>query len=1252
MRFNRKLSSLGNAKSQKADPGVSFFKLFSHADLRDKMCIVFGFIFSVASGAGFPLNVLIFRSIIDQFIGPSFDASLIYGIVKWFAVLGACLIVLTFLQSFLFGISAQRQSRRIRVKYFKAVLRQDVPWFDTQSSGSLMNKLTQNIDNIEEGIGSKFGEFILNLSGFFCGLIIAFFVGWKLTLVACAMVPFVVTVFLFFGVSMKYFTMKELDAYSRASAISGEVLSAIRTVMAFGGEKKEFQRYSKELGAAQKMGIIKSAALGGVVGAIGLTLFSSAALIFWYGIELIITENYSGGTVVTVFINVVIGSIFLGNALPNMQYFLIAMASATEVYGLIDRVPPIDKDRSGKRIPDFTGNIIFKDVDFAYPTRPDIVVLKKFNLELKSGQTVALVGPSGSGKSTIVHMLQRFYDPIGGEIIVEGENIRDLDLKAFRAQLGCVQQEPILFEGTVEDNIRLGKLDATNEEIIEAAKMANAHDFILHLPEGYKTVLAERGAGLSGGQKQRIAIARALIRKPKLLLLDEATSALDTRSERVVQEALDQASAGRTVVVVAHRLTTVRNADLIMVLDKGVIREKGTHDELVERNGLYAAMLHIQKQTDKNQLGEAEPVDDIGLSKKTNLRNGSNGAMWTLADDDNSVEFSHASPQLIRRVSEASINLGKKIFTFKRSPIFRILKMNRTELGYIIGGCVASLIAGAVQPSFALLYSQMFQIFTYANDPEKMRSQVSIFAALMVFLGCLRFLGMLGQGFFFGVSGERLTRRVRGMLFQAIMRQEIGWFDRTENQPGTLTAVLATEASKMKSLSGSQLGFIIEAFALVTMSLVIAFIYSWQLTLLMLAFYPMFILSGMLQIKRIAGEGSKETDGPSTQLAQEAISSDRTVFTLNLEDYFQNRFEDLLMNKKLSNLKQTILFAVLFSLTQAGPMFCFAAAFTLGAFLVEHKYIEMLAVFRVFAVLNMSAQSLGRTASIGPETQRAREASKIILKTLDRTPSIRTDDGLVPREPFRGNVEFKHVYFSYPTRKTISVLKKFSHAVNSGETVALVGESGCGKSTLLQLVQRFYDPDDFGSDSGIFFDGHNIRQLAPAWVRRQIGIVSQEPNLFDMSIRDNIAYGDNSREVTMDEIMEAARQANVHEFITTLPEGYDTSVGQKGSHLSGGQKQRVAIARALLRKPILLLLDEATSALDVESERVVQEALDSAMGSRTCLMVAHRLSTVENADLIVVLENGRKIEAGAPEALLNAKGAFYTLHHTENAATY
>ncbi|OON20791.1 ABC transporter, ATP-binding protein, partial [Opisthorchis viverrini] len=541
-----------------------------------------------------------------------------------------------------------------------AILRQDVPWFEKQTSGGLVHKLSENVDIIQNGIGTKFGDFVQNISGFLTGLIIAFAVGWKLSLVAFAMLPLVAIAFALFGFLMKILTLKEVEAYSRAGGIANEVLSAIRTVVAFGGEEKEYNRYSAELTTAQKQGVKKSMAVGGVMGLIGLTLFTSAAVVFWYGVELMLTAEYTGGTVVAVallgqtpfvlyliylqlilpnfslpqvFFNVILGSIYLGNALPALQYFLMATAAARDVYDTIERIPSIDKNFVGTLSKDFHGNIDFQDVKFVYPTRPDTIVLQEFNMNLRKGQTVALVGPSGSGKSTVVHMLQRFYEPIEGRIVVEGTDIRDLDLKAFRSQQGFVQQEPVLFEGTVAENIRMGKLDADQAEIEEAARLANAHDFILSLPEvgtlcvdcesfssfiqklscaatnlpvksyaiislctsslnfGYNTVVGERGTGMSGGQKQRIAIARALIRKPRLLLLDEATSALDTNSERIVQAALDKASSGRTVVMVAHRLTTVRNADLILVLENGRIREAGTHDQLTALDGLYSAML-------------------------------------------------------------------------------------------------------------------------------------------------------------------------------------------------------------------------------------------------------------------------------------------------------------------------------------------------------------------------------------------------------------------------------------------------------------------------------------------------------------------------------------------------------------------------------------------------------------------------------------------------------------------------------------
>ncbi|THD20367.1 Multidrug resistance protein 2 [Fasciola hepatica] len=786
--------------------------------------------------------------------------------------------------------------------------------------------------------------------------------------------------------------------------------------------------------------------------------------------------------------------------------------------------------------------------------------------------------------------------------------------------------------------------------------MAPSPQILYSSLQGYNTLVAERGGGMSGGQKQRIAIARALIRKPKLLLLDEATSALDTRSEHVVQEALERASEGRTVVVVAHRLTTVRNADLIMVLEKGHIRESGTHDQLVALNGLYAAMLENQKKSkteDKDD--EEDDYEDVlkttAYQKKKSLTRdddtvGSDG-VWRIGDEEDLLSETIASELSVgQRLSVISQRMKDRCTKMRSSPVFRVLQLNRPETGFIVGGCIACLMAGAATPSFSVLYSEVYNIFVLTGSEKQNR--INLVCGMMALVGLIRFVSVFLQGYFFGVSGERLTRRVRSKYFEAILRQEIGWFDRPENQPGSLTASLAGEASKLRLISGSQIGIILEAIVTIVASWVIAFVYSWQLTLLFLAFYPFVVLTGMAQARQMSQKSGQENT-ETMRIAQEAFANSRTVTTLGLEDFFYEKFTSSLTSNFKRAIKTCLLNALMFAVTQSVVTFAFAAVFALGAHLVVQRTLDAPAVFRVFAVMNMSAQSLGRLASVAPDAKKAKHSCQVIFAILDRIPLIRTNEGLVPNVEFTGKVTFKNVYFRYPTRREARILKNFSHTVEPNQTVALVGQSGCGKSTLLQLVQRFYDPSDHGEDSGVYFDEWNLRDLAPSWIRKQIGIVSQEPNLLDMTLRENIAYGDNTREVSMDEIIEAARQSNAHDFISALPDSYETMAGQTGSQLSGGQKQRIAIARALVRKPKLLLLDEATSALDNESERIVQEALDAATGSRTSLVVAHRLTTVEKSHQIVVLDSGRKIEYGPPDALMKAKGAFYALHNTNQS---
>ncbi|VDM22409.1 unnamed protein product [Hydatigera taeniaeformis] len=410
-------------------------------------------------------------------------------------------------------------------------------------------------------------------------------------------------------------------------------------------------------------------------------------------------------------------------------------------------------------------------------------------MKIDAGQTIAIVGPSGSGKSTVIQLLQRFYDPIEGQVLIDGHDIREFDLKWMRRQFGVVSQEPVLFAATVKENIELGREGSTFEEIENAAKLADAHDFIIKMQEEYETMIGEGGGGMSGGQKQRLAIARALLRNPRILLLDEATSALDTHSERAVQDALDRAGVGRTVIMVAHRLTTVRNADCILVVDRGVVRESGTHDELVALNGIYAHMLSSQEKKKEESESESEPEEAVTQQKPSK-----HPGVWKRTSREAETESIASSTN----ISGMSISPSVDIF----SPA----------------------------------------------EEDKLGKTVFV-GSMMAVLGLVRLVTQLASNSALGWAGAKLTQRTRGLLFNAIIRQEPGWFDEIANQPGVLTARLATEVSSLETVTGAQLGTIMESICLIIASLVITFMYSWQLTLVNVCFLPIMVASSALQVK-------------------------------------------------------------------------------------------------------------------------------------------------------------------------------------------------------------------------------------------------------------------------------------------------------------------------------------------------------------------------------------------------------------------
>ncbi|KAK0070339.1 multidrug resistance protein 1A, partial [Biomphalaria pfeifferi] len=496
-------------------------------------------------------------------------------------------------------------------------------------------------------------------------------------------------------------------------------------------------------------------------------------------------------------------------------------------------------------------------------------------------------------------------------------------------------------------------------------------------------------------------------------------------------------------------------------------------------------------------------------------------------------------------------------------------------------------------------------------------------------------------GYMFGRSGEALTRRLREMTFRSMLKQDIGWFDDHKNSVGALTTRLATDASLVQGVTGIRLGTALMSFANMGVAIIISFIYGWKLTLVILGFMPFIALGGVMQIKLLAGQAGKNKEAleDAGKVAVESIENIRTVASLSKESAFFTNYMKKLEEPYKQALRKAHLVGFTYASSQAIIYFAYAAAFVLGAFLIREKDMEFADVFLVFGAIVFGAMGMGNASAFAPDVGKAQTSARHIIYLLDSKPSLdySSTDGIVLQDSCEAEVKFEAVTFRYPTRPTVQVAQGLTFSVSPGETLALVGSSGCGKSTSIQLIERFYDVES----GSVKFANTDVRTLNLKWLRSQIGIVSQEPVLFDRSIAENIAYGDNSRLVTMDEIILAARGANIHEFIKSLPDGYETNVGSKGTQLSGGQKQRVAIARALVRNPKILLLDEATSALDTESEKIVQEALDKAREGRTCIVIAHRLSTIKNSDKICVVSHGKVTETGTHNELMNKQGFYY-----------
>ncbi|ERN08603.1 hypothetical protein AMTRI_Chr11g155530 [Amborella trichopoda] len=1251
----------GEGDDGRKQPSVAFYKLFSFADPVDIILMAVGTISAIANGLSLPLMIVIFGQLINSF-GTSNQNNVVHEVSKVslnFLYLAVGAGAASLLQVASWMITGERQAARIRGLYLKTILRQDIAFFDKETStGEVVGRMSGDTILIQDAMGEKVGKFLQLVSTFFGGFAVAFIRGWLLALVMLSSVPLVVVAGGFMTVVMSRMANRGQKAYAEAGNVVEQTIGAIRTVVSFTGEKKAIEKYKKSLRTAYVAAVHQGMAAGLGLGSALLVLFSSYALAVWYGSKLVLHKGYNGGQVITVMLAVMTGGMSLGQASPCLNAFAAGQAAAYKMFETIKRKPEIDaSDPSGMVLEDLKGDIELRDVHFCYPARPDVQIFSGFSLHIPCGLTVALVGESGSGKSTVVSLVERFYDPQAGEVLIDGINLKKLKLGWIREKIGLVSQEPVLFATTIRENIAYGKADATLEEIKVATELANAAKFIDKLPLGLETHVGEHGTQMSGGQKQRLAIARAILKNPKVLLLDEATSALDAESEQIVQEALNRIMVDRTTVVVAHRLSTVRTADMIAVVYRGMIVEKGPHSELVkDPQGPYSQLIRLQEA---NQVEEDSSVDpnkvesslDLGKSStrsgshRFSLKRSVSRGSSSRGSSRHSFSISLGLPGAVSFHQEANDAVGGKgeggsehvQEIGNEVPILRLACLNKPELPVIFLGAIAAAIHGVIFPVFGVLISSIIK--TFYEPPHKLRKDINFWSLMYVGLGVVSLLVAPAQNYFFGIAGAKLVQRIRALSFEHLVQQEISWFDEPENSSGMIGARLSGDAATVRSLVGDALALAVQNISSITAGLVIAFVANWQLAFIILALLPFVGLQGYVQMKFITGfsADAKMMYEEASQVANDAVGSIRTVASFCAEQRVMDLYKKKCEGPMKQGIRQGVISGVGFGFSFF-VLFCtYALCFYVGAIFVKDGRTTFSQVFRVFFALTMAAIGVSQASALAPDFGKAKASTASIFAILDRKSKIdSSDDSGDKLASVKGDIEFHHVSFKYPTRPDVQIFQDLCLSIPSGKTVALVGESGSGKSTVISLLERFYDPDS----GQITLDGVDIQRLQLTWLRHQMGLVSQEPILFNDTIRSNICYGRDGP-VPEDELIRVAESANAHHFISSLPQGYDTKVGERGVQLSGGQKQRIAIARAILKDPKVLLLDEATSALDAESERVVQEALDRVMVNHTTVVVAHRLSTIKGADMIAVVKNGVIEEKGRHETLIGLKDGLY-----------
>ncbi len=1113
---------------------------------------------------------------------------------------------------------------KIRTRLFDQFVALGPSHFAHQRSGEVSSAAVEGVEQLE----IYFGQFLPQL----LVALLTPFVIFAVVAMLDLPVAFVLLIAAFFtllapGLFHRWDTensMRRARAYRVFASEFLDALQGLVTLKAFGQSKARESRLAEHAHELfqSTMWVLATNSLSRGITDIGIALGAAAAL------ALSAYRVSQGLMELEILIMVLLLGVEIFRPLRELRGLLhdgmLAESAAKQVFSVLDSKPQID-DSGTWSADKLEASLSFEQVEFAYddpntddrPARGAVHDGLSFNIEM--GERIGIVGSSGGGKSTIVRLLLRFYDPQSGVVRIGGKDIREISLEQLRRQFAVVSQDTHLFHGTVRENLLLGDPEASEKSLIESAKSANADEFIRALPEGYDTVIGERGVRLSGGQRQRLAIARAILRDAPILILDEALSSVDAQNEAEIQVALDRLMLGRTTLILAHRLSSIIACDRILVLDRGQVVEQGRHDALIQRQGVYASLMATQV-ADRQAADESRSIvsEFPGVTNRDEICSESESARGSAG----------RSADLQADVLQSSSHSWGRVF--KQLLAFAAPWKGRLVLTFSLGvGRVLAFIGVSLLSALAAVA---------VKAGADYRILLIVLAATAIAAALLHWLeSWLSHDIAF-----RMLSEMRIALFRKLDSLAPAFLLRRRS--GDLINLATHDVEMVEYFFAHTIAPVFVALLVPLLVLVLLASFDLTLALALIPFLAVVALMPILRrarIDRLAGR-ARELLGALSSHTVESLQGLGELLSYQASGQRRRQLVELMRRhhaERIPFFKEITRQSVITDLTTvaAGLAIILLAVPLVSTGEVDAIYMPLLALASMAAFLPVIEIS-----DAGRQLSETFAATNRLIEVHD-TPAAVSDDGLQQvdnPEPLSSvaalDIEFHNLDFYYDAQNALAI-RDFNLNISAGSTVAIVGASGAGKSTLAQLLLRFWDPQK----GQIHVGGFDIRHMRLAHLRQHVALVAQDTYLFNDSLRANLLMA--RPDAGEADIMTAIQRAELGQFLARLPQGLETNVGERGYALSGGQRQRVSIARAFLRDAPILILDEATSHLDALSEHAVHKALKDLMKDRTTLVIAHRLATVRDADQIVVMSEGRLLEQGTHLELLTNKAAYAEL---------